>query len=385
MVFKGTERIKPGELDFEIESRGGVTNAVTSQDYTHFYLTVSADDLAESFGYLAEAVTQASIPDDEFHLERNVVLEEIRRSHDNPDYCTYHLLAQTAYRDRPYSRPILGTEASLMAFTPDTVRNYHRCNYRPDRIAVVLVGKFQLESAQQLVDTHLGHLASPPFSALTDAPKLSESRHSSACGSPAITKQQARGIERVEQTQSRINQTRAVWAWDGASIHEWDAACGLDLLASALGDGRSSRLVSMLREQQGLVHDIGASSAVHTSPGLFSISAYLDAKHLDLVESLVLAEVQRLHNEPLTEAELRRIQRMLTNEFIFASETPNQLARMYGFYHLCGGLELADRYLDVIQTITAERLQQLARHYLPLDRFFVAALKPNKTPQAQSA
>lgn len=384
MVFKGTDRIKPGELDFAIESRGGVANAVTSQDYTHFYVTVSADDLSDSFGYLAEAVTQASIPDDEFHIERNVVLEEIRRSYDNPDYCAYHLLAQTAYRDRPYSRPVLGTEASLMGFTPETVRDYHRCNYRPDRIVVVLVGKFQQESAQQLVETHFGHLtapSTPPISwsspGIRDSSAGSPGLLSEGSQTPPSFAQPQTGIERVEQSRPRIQQTRVTWAWEGASIQEWDVACGLDLLASVLGDGRSSRLVSTLREQHGLVQDIGASSAVYIAPGLFSVSAYLDANNLERVETSVLTEIQRLHDELLTDTELSRIRRMLTNEFIFATESPNQLARMYGFYHLCGGLELADRYLNAIQTLSAEHLQQLARQYLPLDRFVVAILKPD--------
>ena len=382
MVFKGTDRIKPGELDFAIESRGGVANAVTSQDYTHFYITVAADDFADSLGYLAEAVTQASIPDDEFQLERNVVLEEIRRSHDNPDYCAYHLLAQTAYCDRPYARPVLGTEDSLMSFTPDTVRNYHRERYRPERISVVVVGKFELEFARQLVDTHFGHLSAPslvPTPSVVSAPlngngvgnRDFDSLHSPICPQPLS------GIQRVEQSQPRIKQTRIVWAWSGVSMQQLEVACGLDLLASVLGDGRSSRLVSTLREQRGWVFDIGASSAVHVSPGLFSISAYLDDSQLESVEAVVLEEIQRLHDEPICETELRRVQRMLTNEFIFATETPNQLACMYGFYHLCGGLELADRYLTLVQNMTAERLMQVARQYLWLDRFFVTVLKPD--------
>ncbi|MEM9568967.1 MAG: pitrilysin family protein, partial [Cyanobacteria bacterium P01_E01_bin.34] len=363
-----------------IESRGGVANAVTSQDYTHYYITVAADDFADSLGYLAEAVTQASIPDDEFLIERNVVLEEIRQSLDNPDYCAYHLLAQTAYRDRPYSRPVLGTEASLMTFTPDTVRNYHRERYCPERIAVVVVGKFEFESAQQLIDTHFGHLSpsssvSPPYSNET----LKE-RTGDSC--MHATPQSLAGIERVEQLQPRIEQTRAVWAWNGASMQQLDVACGLDLLASVLGDGRSSRLVSLLREQQGWVFDIGASSSVHVSPGLFSISAFLDCRHLESVEAAILAEIQRLHDEPVSELELRRAQRMLTNEFIFATETPNQLARMYGFYHLCGGLELADRYQTTIQGMTVEGLIECARQYLRLDRFCAVTLKPGANNEA---
>ena len=378
MVFKGTDRIRPGELDLAIESRGGVANAVTSQDYTHYYITVAADDLEDSLPYLAEAVTQASIPDDEFHLERKVVLEEIRRSHDNPDYCAYHLLAQAAYPNHPYSRPVLGTEASLMALTPETMRHYHRSRYRPEQIVVVMVGKFQLESAQRLIETHFGDLPAPslplsPYCEITDSTGELENLQQESAQTL-----QFEGIQRVERSQPRLKQARAVWAWGGASIQQWDVACGLDVLASVLGDGRSSRLVKLLREQNGWVQDIGVASAVHFDPGLFSVSAYLEADNLEQVEASVLTEIKRLHDEPISEAELNRVRRILTNEFVFSTEAPSQLARMYGFYHLCGGLELAERYLTGIQNMTAEHLMMLSRQYLQLDRFCVTVLKPDR-------
>ena len=361
MVFKGTDRLKPGELDLAIESRGGIANAATSQDYTHYYITVAADDLEDSLPYLAEAVTRASIPDDEFDLERRVVLEEIRRSQDSPDYCAYYLLAETAYANHPYSRPVLGTEASLMALTPEQLRSYHRSWYRPDRTTVVVVGNFQLETAKHLVETHFGQL--PTYPQEVPLPVFN-------------TSSAIKGVRRVERTQSRIEQARTIFAWPGVSLDQWEVACGLDVLASVLGDGRSSRLVKLLREEKGWVRDIGTSSSAQFEPGLFHISAYLDADKLEQVEEAILAEVQRLHVEPISAEELDRVRRMLTNEFVFSTEAPSQLARVYGFYHLCGGLDLADRYLDGIQQVTAEQLMSLAREYLRLDRFCVAVLKP---------
>ena len=364
MVFKGTERLKPGELDLAIERRGGIANAATSQDYTHFYITVAADDLAESLPYLAEAVTQASIPDDEFKLERRVVLEEIRRSQDSPDYCAYYLLAKAAYPDHPYSRPVLGTEDSLMALTPEQMRSYHRSWYCPERMTVVLAGNFQLDSAQKLVETHFGHLSNYPCEVSLPVIK--------SCSG-------IEGVQRVEHAQPRLEQTRAILAWPGVSQKQWDVACGLDMLAAVLGDGRASRLVKSLREDKGLVRDIGASSVVQFDSGLFYVSTYLDADKLELVEAEILAEVERFHNELISEEELSRVRSILTNEFVFSAESPSQLARMYGFYHLCGGLNLADRYLEGIQNVTTVQLKKLAQTYLRLDRFCTAVLKPEDT------
>jgi zinc protease len=162
MVFKGSERLAPGELDWAVEGRGGVTNAATGQDYTHYYITVAAADLADTLPYLAEVVLRAGIPDPEFERERQVVLEEIRRAADNPDYTAYQLLMQTAYGEHPYGRPVLGTPESLMQLTPEVMRAYHRAWYRPESMTVVVTGGIDPERALALVEEQFGSSAAGP-------------------------------------------------------------------------------------------------------------------------------------------------------------------------------------------------------------------------------
>jgi zinc protease len=84
MIFKGTERLASGEFEHRVEERGAVTNAATSQDYTHYYITTAPKDFAELAPLQIDVVFNPSIPDDAFERERLVVLEEIRRSDDNP-------------------------------------------------------------------------------------------------------------------------------------------------------------------------------------------------------------------------------------------------------------------------------------------------------------
>ncbi|WP_026100639.1 pitrilysin family protein [Synechococcus sp. PCC 7336] len=363
MIFKGTDRLSPGELDREVESRGGITNAATSQDYTHFYITVAAADLADTLPYLTEVVTHASIPEGEFQRERQVVIEEIRRSQDNPDHRAHHLLTHSAYTNHPYGRPVLGTVDSLMALTPEQMRAYHRSWYRPDRMTVVMVGNFELDWAEQLVEQQFGDL---PVGGV-EVPRPSVSSE------PPLE-----GVRRVETTEPRLEQARLIVAWPSTSVAAWDDACGLDLLASVLGDGRSSRLVQLLREERGWVRGIGSSSAVHLDAGLFYISAYLDASRTEMVEATILQEVRRLQQELISPEELERARRILTNELVFSTESPSQLARVYGFYHFSGGLELADRYLECIRTATPESLRQLALRYLPVDRYCITLLAPEE-------
>lgn len=363
MVFKGSDRIGPGMLDWVIERRGGITNAATSQDYTHFYITVAAADLSDTLPYLAEVVTRAAIPADEFERERQVVIEEILRSEDDPDRRAFTLMLNAAYQNHPYRRPVLGTIDSLNTLTPEMMRAYHRSWYQPEHMTVVVVGQVEPEATFALLEQHFGGLASSHRE--VDLPVFSPE--------PPLD-----AVRRVERAQPRLEQTRLMLAWPGASSHSWDDACGLECLASVLGDGRSSRLVQLLREDLGLVRGIGSASAVHLDPGLFTISAYLDAADVAAVESAVLSEVERLHRECITPAELHRVQRILSNEFVFAAESPMQLAHLYGYYQLNGGLDLARAYLKRIQAMSVDTLRELAQQYLALDRYFCTVLKPEE-------
>ncbi|MGB5772056.1 MAG: pitrilysin family protein, partial [Crocosphaera sp.] len=152
MIFKGSKQILPGTFDQAIEHNGGITNAFTSHDYAHFFLTVSGDRLCNTLPYLGEILLQAAIPDDEFVRERDVILEEIRSSHDDPDWLGFQSLCETLYQTHPYGRSILGNETHLRQYSPHQLRCFHRTHYQPDNMTVVVVGNIQKEAALLLVE-----------------------------------------------------------------------------------------------------------------------------------------------------------------------------------------------------------------------------------------
>lgn len=369
MVFKGSERLAPGELDWAVEGRGGVTNAATGQDYTHYYITVAAADLADTLPYLAEVVLRAGIPDPEFERERQVVLEEIRRAADNPDYTAYQLLMQTAYGEHPYGRPVLGTPESLMQLTPEVMRAYHRAWYRPESMTVVVTGGIDPERALALVEEQFGSSAAGP-----------------APASPPIPPQpRPQGILRRESDHARLEQARLKLAWPTVGIDDWQQACGLEMLASLLGDGRTSRLVHLLREQRGWVRAIGCSSLVLKEGGLFCIGAQLEPKDVARVEATILHEIEKLQQDGIGQAELDRTRRMLTHEFLFSAESPSQLAGIYGYYETLGGVQLIQEYLELVQSFTPAQIRELAQQYLSPEAYVVTVLKPTALDTAAAS
>lgn len=360
MIFKGTQAIPPGVFDREIENRGGMTNAATSHDYAHFFLTTAASYLEDTLPYLAELLLNAAIPEDEFIREREVVLEEIRSCYDDPDWIGFQALSESVYQLHPYGRSVLGSELDLMQHSPEAMRNFHRAHYQPENMTVAIVGGIPQDSALELVNRNFQQ-----FSQRADLPEVEE------MGEPLIA-----GVRRQELYLPRLEQARLMMAWIGPGIRQYRSAYGLDLLSVLLAEGRCSRLVQALREDRQLVQAIASNFSLQRESSLFTISAWLDLEQLERVESLICAHLEELQRTPIPAAELARCQRLLCNDYAFSTETPNQLAGLYGYYNTLGEAQLATSYPQQIQSFNATELQQLAQQYLSPYSYAVTVLKP---------
>ncbi len=360
MIFKGSPQVTVGEFDWVIENTGGVANAATSHDYAHFYLTTANSHIAETLPYLASILLHASIPDEEFIRERDVVLEEIRSSYDDPDWLGFQLLCQTLYQSHVYKRSILGEVDLLMQHTPDLMSCFHRTHYQPENMTRVLVGGIEAEAAVSLANQ-----AFEQFSIRSECP-------------PSLVEAEPPLIEvRRQQLQlPRIEQARLLMGWIGPGIKELEVGVGLDMLSVMLAGGRCSRLVQELRESKQIVLDICSQFSLQKDSSLFTITAWLEPQHLDLAEKLICDRIGQLANEPISELELARIKRLLLNDYIFSTETPGQLAGIYGYYNTIATIEQCLFYPEIIKNITAAQLQQIANLYLSPERYASVILKP---------
>ncbi|NJO42191.1 MAG: insulinase family protein [Cyanobacteria bacterium CRU_2_1] len=360
MIFKGTDRLPPGYFDYVIESQGGMTNAATSHDYAHFFISTAAAHLPETLPYLAELLLNAAIPDDEFDLERDVVLEEIRQSLDDPDALGFQALIESVYQRHPYGRSVLGDAARLLERSPEEMRCFHHAHYQPENITVVVVGDVAWELTLDLIDRHFNL-----FPSRTDCPQTDIAIE------PPIAE-----IRRQELCLPRLGQARLMMAWMGPGVEELRTAYGLDLLSVLLAGGRTSRLVRELREERQLVQDISSSFSLQRDSSLFTLTAWLDADHLSQVEAVVGDRLTELANTPISPSELARYKRLLSNDYAFSTETSSQLAGLYGYYGTIAQPELAALYPGVIQSFQGDELQQLANQYLSPLRYAMTVLKP---------
>lgn len=370
MIFKGTERLAPGEFEGRVEARGGVTNAATSQDYTHFYITTAPQDFAALAPLQVDLVMNPQLRQEEFERERPVILEEIRRAQDNPRRRIFYRSMEMAFERLPYRRPVLGPAAVIEGLQVQQMRDFHHYWYQPERMTAVAVGNLPVEDLIQIVaDSFDQAMAQRP-------PQPAHYREMSPVVRSA-PEAPFQGIQRAVHTDATLQQARLLLQWRVPGLADCDQTYPLDVVASVLGRGQTARLVQDLREDRQWVTSISASNMTYWQQGIFSISARLPMEHLEPVEAAIAEHITRLWQEPITPKELQRIQTKVANRYVFGNETPSDRSGLYGYYHtLTGHLDPALTYPQAIQALTPEDIQQAVQQYLSPTAYGAVVVQP---------
>ncbi|MGC1219331.1 MAG: pitrilysin family protein [Phormidesmis sp.] len=377
MIFKGTPQIDCGEFERLIEERGAVTNAATSQDYTHYYITTAPQDFATLAPLQIELVMNPSLQNDHFDKERPVILEEIRRAEDSPQRRTFYRSMEMSFDLLPYRRPVLGPSDVVAQLTAEQMRAFHHTWYQPCNMTAVAVGNLPVEDLIRTVEE-----------SFEQALARSSRQYSSQEMASQVPSDQPEapfpGIHRSEHIDNALQQARLVMGWRVPGMCELENTYALDVAASILSRGRMSRFIDDLLERRQLVNSISASNMTFGNQGVFYISARMPVEKLAAAEAAIAEHIQRLHDEPITAAELRRVQTRVANRYIFGSETPSDRAGLYGYYQaMTGDIRHALDYPECIRKVTAEDVRSAVQRYLPLNAYGVTTLQPETAQSAE--
>lgn len=374
MVFKGTPRIKSGEFEKLIEERGAVTNAATSHDYTHYYITTAPKDFAQLAPLQLDVVINPTIPDDAFERERLVVLEEIRRSEDNPNRRTFRRAMETAFERLPYRRQVLGPTSVIEQVQPQQMRDFHAEWYQPSSTVAVAVGNLPVDLLIEIVASGFAEAESNSPMNSTRLTKVKNQKSNSDYHHPESPFTE---IVRQEYVDETLQQARLVMVWRVPGMTDLKRTYALDVLAGILGHGRMSRLVRDLREERQMVNHIGVSNMTQQLQGIFYISAQLDTENIPVVEAAIVEHIHKLQNELVAEADIARIRTQVANRFIFGNEKPSDRTGLYGYYYSqLGDLAPALNYPTSIQAVDSLEIQLAAQEYLATDAYGIVTVKP---------
>lgn len=363
MLFKGTERRGVGDVAGDIEGLGGHINAYTSFDQTVYHATLPSASWREGLDVLTDAVRHSRFDPDEVKREREVVLEEIRRSEDTPSHVLGDLAFRECYRKHPYGAPILGPAENVARFDRGLVRRFFRRWYTPENLMVVAVGDF---------DRH--EVAAEIERLFADA-RPGKIRRERPVEPPST------GL-RVAVLRRPFEGHRVDLSWPASRFCDEDAI-HLDLLAYVLGECESSRLVRSIREEEALVDRIDAGAYTPLDRGLFSIGFETDGPRLEQAIARIMEEADRLRRERVSQAELERARINFLASEQFDRESVSGVASKIGSYEsMGGGWRREALALEILRNATPEDLLRVAQKYLEPDSLAVAALIPEDSDPA---
>ncbi len=309
MAFKGTARRSALEIAEEIESVGGDLNAATSVEYTCYTARVLGSDLGLAVDILADIITSPSLTEEELKREKGVILQEISAVQDTPDDLVYDRFLQAAFPDQPIGRPILGTAKTVKSFTPDAIRAYLARNYHAGNMVLAASGAVDHDELVALAREHLAKLPAAPAEPL-----------------PREAGEYRGGEARIGSDEEQVH---LVLGLPGLPF-KGGAHYALQIFASVLGGGLSSRLFQEVREQRGLAYAIDAFHWPFSDCGVFGIGAGTAPEDAgELIE--VALGCLRQAAEDVSEAEVARARAQMKVGLLASLESPGgkleQMAR----------------------------------------------------------
>ncbi|MEM9479520.1 MAG: pitrilysin family protein [Verrucomicrobiota bacterium] len=358
MVFKGTSRRTTADIPRDVQASGGAMNAYTSFDRTVYYIDCPSDQWEPCLDVLTDIVTNASIPEEEFAQEQDVIRREIAMGNDDPDSTLSELLFSTAFSTHPCKYPVIGHRRLFDRIQRDDLYQYYKTRYSPENLFFVIVGDIDSDRILESFGKSVGNLEPQSF----QEPAL-----------PAEPRQTGR---RVVHRPFATAVTSFGMAWRIPALDHPDSPA-LDVLASILGDGRSSRLYREIRENRQLVHGIDAYSYAPKFAGVFVISGECESEARDTAINAVFETVAEIQNEGVKSEELQKAcSRILATQFSTLSTVSGQAGDLGSNWHEARNLDFTRDYLEAVQRVTPEDVRNAARQYLVDSGLTIVSLNP---------
>ncbi len=342
MVFKGTTSRSAQQFAREADAIGGNLDAFTSKENICFTIKVLDENLVPALDLLADLVLHPTFTAEDIAREQGVILEEIKMDEDSPDYLVHETFTQKFWKGHPLGRPILGTVKTVSSFDQRIVFDYYASRFTPRNLVFSAAGNLAHDEFVAQVAEH--------FSTLTAASDPGLPQHPTPVAHPHITLKRKKSLEQVQFCLGVP--APPVDSPDRYAVY---------LLNSILGGGMSSRLFQAIREEKGLAYSIYSEVSPFRDAGAISVYAGASAEKTPEVLRLTLAELRRIKEEIVSDAELKRAKDQLKSNIVLGLESSSSrmsnLARQQMYF---GRFFSVDDITAQIESVTPESIQALA-------------------------
>lgn len=360
--FKSTKNLKAGEFDEIVKGFGGVNNAGTSFDYTHYYIKTSSKNTDKSLELFSELMQNLTLNDEEFQPERDVVAEERRwRTDNNPmGYLQFRVFNNT-FIYHPYHWTPIGFMDDIKNWTIEDIKDFHSTYYQPQNAIVVVAGDIKKDDVFSYVEKHFKDIKNTkeiPSSVHTVEPKQDGER---------------RAIINKESNVQMLAMTYHIPNFE----HEDQIA--LSALSQLLSSGKSSILQKVLVDEKRLANSVYAYNMELKDPGVFMFMAVAN-ENVDAlkIEKEILDIISKIQKGEIKEKELDKLKINTKADFIYSLESSSDVASLFGTYLVRDNIKPLLEYEANLEKLKVEDIVNVAKKYLVKENSTTLILKENK-------
>jgi len=326
MIFKGSNKIMPGEFDYKIESLGGLSNASTGYDDVHYHVLVPPINFRESLALLTNIVVSPNFNPDEFVKEKGVVIDEIKQQNDQPEERLFNYFLKRVWLSPNYANSILGTEHSIKNLEINDLEKFHRKHYTSEKICIAIAGNLSGDIYKIVEKSDLSEINK--INIFKDSNLINPKKIK-----PLLKIRNGRELVKFDN----LEFSRIFMAWFIPNLNDQKNIIGIEILASILSVGRNSRLVKILKEDNNFVESIYVDVNAGELGGLLIMEASCESKDIDLVENQINKTIDEISNcKALSLDEIKKAINIVKSNYIFNLETSTQLSSFFGNEFLWG-------------------------------------------------
>ena len=359
LFFKGTETHPTGDFDKILESKGAITNAATSKDFTHYYITISSKYFDKALELHADMLLHPQVPRKEMEKERKVVLEEIAKDANSPVNICYENLNNLLYTTHPYKRKVIGSAKVVENVSREEILNYYKQHYAPSNMTTIIIGDVDPQHALVEIKKDFNK----PYQKISN-PKYKKEKMLSS---------QKRNVSYMPTQTGYM-----MIGFRDADISSNDTYA-LDVLATILGNGRSSRLYQSLKEQKQLVNSISAGNSTMKDDGIFIINANFLPHNAQKVENAIFTEISKIKGFGVSDTDLKIAKKIIESDTYYSRESVSNIAQELGYViTLTGNSDYYNSYLNKINKVTANDIKRVANKYLTKNNSAISIILPER-------
>jgi len=358
MVFKGTPtRPNPEQIAEEIEGVGGILNAYTSREQTGYWAKVPSTHFVRAFSVLADMLRNSLFPLNEVEKERDVIIEEIRASEDDPTDLVGELSNRLVWDDQAVGRPIAGSEESVRRIDRAAMLAYLGAHYVPANLVISVAGNITHAEVVGQAEALFGDLPA---------------------GDPALVESARwrQATPRAALLTRPDKQANLMLTTPGLSYHD-ERRYVQRTLDVILGSGMSSRLFIEIRERRGLAYSVGSYFNQLADVGNGAVYVGVDPNKAEETVEAVIGELHKLRDLAVPADELARAKEFRKGRILMSLEDSQALASWLSSNEiLYGHVPTPEEVTARIDAVTIDAVQTLARDLFTPSRYSLAIVGP---------